>query len=143
MKIKPSIYEVGVSLIVAEAFFLYGTNNATRVHDLAGVTTTVSGILFGFLLTSIAMLTTMPEHRLIQNMRKTRHLESLITETLTGCALHFLTLVCSLASAISEGIVSRSVLTVALATLALAIIKTALSGNKLVLVSRALHSANQ
>lgn len=143
MAIKLSIYEVGTSAIIAEAFYLYGTKEPSRIHDLAEVSTTVSGILFGFLLTAIAMLTAMPENRLMHNMKKTGHLQTLVSETVAGCTLHFITLSLSLVSAVSEGMMSRIFLTLALAALGAAIIRTGSSGRKLKLVSSALYSANK
>lgn len=143
MEIKPSIYEIGIPAIIAEAFFLHGTTEADRIHDLAEVSTTVSGILFGFLLTALAMLTAMPENRLMQNMKKTGHLQNLVTETVTGCTLHFITLCLSLIAAASEGLMSRIFLTLALSVLSIAIIRTGSAGRKLKLVSSALYSANR
>lgn len=143
MAIRLSIYEVGTAAIIAEVFYLYGTKEASRVHDLAEVSTTVSGILFGFLLTAIAMLTAMPENRLMHNMKRTGHLQTLVSETVTGCTLHFVTLSLSLVAAASEGMMSRVFLTVALAALGAAIIRTGSSGRKLKLVSSALYAASR
>ena len=140
MAMRLSIFEIGAWAIIAETFFLYGANVATRIHDLAGVSSSVSGILFGFLLTATAMLTAMPENRLMQNMKKTGHLRMLISETVTGCALHFSTLSLSLVAAVSEGVASRIFLTTALATLGVAIIRTGSAGRKLKLVASALYS---
>jgi hypothetical protein len=143
MAIRLLIFEICAWVIIAEAFFLHGTHDASRIHDLAEVATSVSGILFGFLLTAIAMLTAMPENRLMQNMKKTGHLQSLVSETVTGCALHFATLSISLVAAVSEGLASRILLTLGLATLGAAIIRTGSAGRKLKLVASALYAAKQ
>lgn len=141
MKTRPWIFEVGASLLIAEAFFLYGAKDADRIYDLADVCTSISGILFGFLLTAIAMLTAMPENRLMNNMRKTGHLQELIRELMLGCGLHFATLFLSLSAAISSGIASRILLTLAVAVLAVAIFKTGQSGRKMKIVAAALYNA--
>ena len=142
MAIRLFSFEISVSAVIAEAFFLYGTSDASRVHDLAEISASVSGILFGFLLTAIAMLTAMPENRLMSNMKKTGHLQSLLRETVTGCTLHFFTLSLSLVAAISEGLTSRVFLIAALAILGAAILRTGAAGRKLKLVASALYSAN-
>lgn len=141
MAIKRSIFEIGISVAMVEAFFLYGSQDASRIHDLADIVSSVSGILFGFLLTAIAMLTAMPENRLMLNMKRTGHLQSLLQEMIAGCALHFATLSLSLLAAICEGAASRILLTAALATLVGAIIQTGSAGRKLKFVACALYTA--
>ncbi len=136
-----SIVELGSSVAIAEAFVLYASHEPERVYDLANALATVSGVLFGFLLTAVAMLASLPERRLIENMRRTGHYRVLMQGAFFACALHFMTLVSALLALFSEGMLSLVLLTVAIAVEVYAVLRTAQAGNRFRILFHALEGA--
>lgn len=136
-----SVVEIGIALAAAEVFALYAGHGAERVYALANALATVSGVLFGFLLTAIAMLASLPERRLIENMRRTGHYRALMGGTFAACGVHFSALVASLLALFSQGLASVCLLTMAIALETFAILRTAQSGNRFRILFNSLEGA--
>lgn len=125
-----SVVEIGIAVVAAAVFARYASHEPARVYDLSNALATVSGVLFGFLLTAIAMLASLPERRLIENMRRTGHYKVLMRGAFLACAVHFAALITSLLALFTEGGIAAGVLTAAIGIETYAILRTAQSGNR-------------
>lgn len=134
-----SVVEIGTAVAAAEVFALYASHEPARIYDLANALATVSGVLFGFLLTAIAMLASLPERRLVENMRRTGHYRVLMRGAFLACAVHFSALIAALLALFTEGVVATSALTMAIGIETYAILRTAQSGNRFRILFNALE----
>jgi hypothetical protein len=64
----------------------------SQVQYIASTMSTVSGILFGFVMASITILATAKDNKLVQNTAKTQYLPKLVSKL--NCVMVFLLLVC-------------------------------------------------
>jgi hypothetical protein len=118
---------------------LFAGYDVARLYNLANTLATVSGVLFGFLLTAIAMMISLPDRRLIANMRLTGHYRVLMKGTLRACGAHFAALAISLLAAFSEGRFLEWAVMLALSVEVFAILRTAQAGRRFWLVLEALE----
>ena len=139
MKSVRSVVEVGVAVAAASVFAICANHEPARVYNLANALATVSGVLFGFLLTAIAMLASLPERRLIENMRRTGHYRVLMRGAFLASGVHFCALVVSLFALFTEGRVAVGALTVAIGIETYAILLTARFGNRFRILFNALE----
>lgn len=136
--IAEALFALGCGL----AFFLYAGYDDARLYSLANTLATVSGVLFGFLLTAIAMMVSLPERRLVTNMRLTGHYKVLMKGTLRACGVHFSALAISLLAVFSEGWFLEWAVSAALSVEVFAILRTAQAGRRFWLVLEALENSN-
>lgn len=71
---------------------------AADLSDIAGVAAGVSGTLLGFLITAVALLTSVMDRKLVANMRMTGHYQRLVKETFHTCIMLLCVLVVSVVS---------------------------------------------
>lgn len=116
----------------------FGCYDQNRIWSLGASLASVSGVLFGFMLTALAMIVTMPERQLMANLRKTGHHHQLIVAMFWTAAIHFVTLVFALSAAFLVGTPSRFSVFVAIGFEVVALIETVDAGHKLWLVLDAL-----
>lgn len=124
------VAEIAIALVCGLAFFLFADYDPARLLSLANTLATVAGVLFGFLLTAIAMMVSLPERRLVANMRLTGHYSVLMRGTLRACGVHFVALIVSLVAVFSVGVFLEVAVSLALAVEALAIMRTAQAGQR-------------
>lgn len=124
------IAEAVVALGGATAFALFATREADRLYDLSNALATVSGVLFGFLLAAVAILASLPDRRLVINIRRTGHYGALMRGAFLACGAHFAALVVSLLALFSEGAVVQWLLCTAIAAEIFAVLRTAQCGNR-------------
>ncbi len=124
------VAEIALALACGLAFFVFADYDAARLYSLANTLATVAGVLFGFLLTAIAMMVSLPERRLVANMRLTGHYSVLMKGTLRACGVHFAALIVSLVAVFSAGKFLEVAVSLALAAEALAIMRTAQAGQR-------------
>ena len=134
--------EAGIAALLGLALFFYGDYEAGRLHALADTLATVSGVLFGFLLTAVAMLISLPERRLVANMRRTGHFGVLLKGTLRACGVHFCGLIFALIAVFADGRPLEALVSLALAAEAFAILRTAECGGRFWNVLEALERSD-
>lgn len=133
------ILEISVALACGLTFLLLGTYDEARLYGLANTLATVGGVLFGFLLTAIAILVSLPERRLVANMRLTGHYGVLIKGTLRACGTHFCALTVALLAVFSEGRAIACVVTIALVVEVFAILRTVEAGRRFWVIFEAME----
>lgn len=133
--------EALLSLGCGAAFYLFAKYDAARLYSLANTLATVSGVLFGFLLTAIAMMVSLPDRKLVANMRLTGHYGVLVRGALQTCGFHFLALSVSLLSIFLEGRALAIVVGIALVCEVFAILRTFQSGRRFWVILEALDAA--
>lgn len=78
------------------AFLLLSQNGEIQPRLIAGTFSTVTGILLGFLVTALTVLTAVSDRRLSINMQKTGHYRHLFDRIFESCVLLFAALVIAL-----------------------------------------------
>ncbi|MBS0224737.1 MAG: hypothetical protein JSS25_00130 [Proteobacteria bacterium] len=111
-----------------------GDYDQTRLWSLGASLASVSGVVFGFMLTALAMIVTMPERQLTANMRKTGHHHQLLVALFRAAALHFVTLAFALSAAFLTGNPLRISVMFAIGLEVISLIETINAGHKLWLV---------
>lgn len=137
-----SVVEALVAIACALTFFYAGSYDAARLYSLANALATVSGVLFGFLLTAIAMISSLPERRLVQNMRITGHYRVLVRGTLRACGAHFFAMVVALVAIFSQGEIVALLVSISIALAAFAILRTMQAGRRFWIVLEALEGSD-
>lgn len=133
------IAEIAIALACGLAFYFFADYDAARLYSLASTLATVGGVLFGFLLTAIAMMVSLPERRLVANMRLTGHYSVLMKGTLRACGVHFSALIVSLVAVFSAGWFLEVAVSLALSVETFAILRTAQAGRRFWLVLEVLE----
>lgn len=136
------VAEIALALACGLAFYFFANYDDARLYSLANTLATVGGVLFGFLLTAIAMMVSLPERRLVANMRLTGHYSVLMKGTLRACGYHFAALIVSLLAVFSAGWFLEVAVSVALSVEAFAILRTAHAGRRFWLVLEVLEHSD-
>lgn len=90
---------VPISLLASWVLWHYGLPmEPADLKGIAGVLAGVSGTLLGFLITAVALLTSVMDRKLVANMRITGHYQRLVKETFYTCIMLLCVLVVSIVS---------------------------------------------
>lgn len=93
------LLRVAASLLASWALWHYGLPmEPADLKGIAGVLAGVSGTLLGFLITAVALLTSVMDRTLVANMRMTGHYQRLVRETFYACIMLLCMLVASIVS---------------------------------------------
>lgn len=136
------VAEAIFALACGLAFLLCANYDPARLYSLANTLATVAGVLFGFLLTAIAMMVSLPERRLVANMRLTGHYGVLMKGTLRACGFHFMALAIALFAIFAEGKLLAYAVAIALAVEVFAMLRTFQSGRRFWIVLEALERSD-
>lgn len=136
------VAEAAFAIACGLAFLLLASYDDARLYSLANTLATVGGVLFGFLLTAIAILVSLPERRLVANMRLTGHYGVLMKGTLRACGAHFVALAVALMAVFSEGAALAHIVAIALAIEVFAILRTFQAGQRFWVIFEAMERSD-
>lgn len=76
-----------LSLIIVNCFFWFGYDfEIAKLYEINNIAINLAGVLLGFLITAIAIITAIMDRTLIDNMRKTGHFHNLMSDSFTTCS---------------------------------------------------------
>lgn len=88
-----------IALAAAGCYWRFGhPMELERLNMIAGVLAGVSGTLLGFLITAVALLTSVMDRTLMVNMKATGHYQRLVKETFHTCFMLLVVLMISVGS---------------------------------------------
>lgn len=93
-----------LSLVVAMVFWYYGKGFPNdRIIAVASLLATTAGVMLGFLLTAVTLLTAVIDRTLVSNMRKTGHYQRLVGESAISCGILLVTLIAAIVTLLLGG----------------------------------------
>jgi len=104
---------VALSIGIAFLFWWLGRNiNIEELKNIASILISLAGLMLGFLITSIALITSVMDKKIVSNMKKTGHFKRLIDDTFLTCILFLAVILFSIVSLFIYGSIFCCVFTV-------------------------------
>lgn len=108
-------------------------------RTVAGTYAQVAGTMLGFLIAALSILTALISEKLLSNMRKTGHYDTLVKEMFLSCLAFMATMVASLVGLILPGSQMHFALALATGLMAFSLIWLMVAGIKLYVVITTVH----
>lgn len=83
----PLLIKLALSAAATVLYYKYGSQpDAIKMASIAATVANIAGVLLGFLLTAMTLITAVMDRGLVSRMRETGHYQRLIHETYHSCA---------------------------------------------------------
>lgn len=140
--VPPATFWISVAALgggMAGAWMVVPDLKSEEARTVAGTYAQVAGTMLGFLIAALAILTAMINDRLLSNMRKTGHYNTLIKELFFACLAFLGAMLVSLAALILSGTLMHALLAASTGFMAFSVVWLFAAGQKFYAVMAAFN----
>lgn len=140
--VPPATFWISVAALLGGmvgAWFVVPGLTDEAARTVAGTYAQVAGTMLGFLIAALSILTALISEKLLSNMRKTGHYDTLVKEMFLSCLAFMVTMVAALVGLILSGPQMYFALALATGLMAFSLVWLMVAGLKLYVVITTVH----